>query len=77
MKHICPNNKDDEKMDDSSVTPFEIHYNQGNNRDEHKAGALFIHEEEERQSKYNKKPEESSQGFDHREAQMVFFVCSW
>ena len=66
--------KGDEKWDHSNETPFELHHNQGNNRDEHKARALFIHEEEERQSKHNQKPEEmSSQGFDHREARMV--IC--
>ena len=39
---------------------FEMHHNQGNNIDEHEAGVLFIHEEEERQSKHNQKPEERS-----------------
>ena len=35
---------------------------------------LSIHEKEERQSKYNQKPEErSSQGFNHRKARMV--IC--
>ena len=64
----------DEKWDHSRETPFEIHHNKGNSRDEYKTGALFIHEEEKRQSKHNKKPEErSSQEFDHRETQMV--IC--
>ena len=64
----------DEKWDHNSETPFEIHHNQGNNRDEHEARALFVHEEEERQNKHNQKPEErSSQVFDHREARMVIF----
>ena len=64
----------DEKWDHSSETPFETHHNQGNNRDEYKAGALFVHEEEERQSKHNQKHEErSNQEFDHKEAQMV--IC--
>ena len=64
----------DEKWDHSSETPFETHHNQGNNKDEYEAGALFIHEEEERQSKYNQKPEgKSSQEFDHKETQMV--IC--
>ena len=64
----------DEKWDHSSKTPFETHHNQGNNRDEYEAGALFVHEEEERQSKHNQKPEErSNQEFDHKEAQMV--IC--
>ena len=64
----------DEKWDHSSETPFETHRNQGNNRDEYEAGALFVHEEEERQSKHNQKPEgRSSQKFDHKEAQMV--IC--
>ena len=64
----------DEKWDHSSETPFKTHHNQGNNRDEYEAKALFVHEEEERQSKYNKKPKEmSSQEFDHKEAQMV--IC--
>ena len=64
----------DEKWDHSSETPFETHRNQGNNRDEYEAGALFVHEEEERQSKHNQKPEgRSSQEFDHKEAQMV--IC--
>ena len=64
----------DEKWDHSSETPFEIHHNQGNNKDEYKAGALFVHEEEERQSKHNQKPEgRSSQEFDYKEAQMV--IC--
>ena len=50
------------------------HHNQGNNRDEYEVGALFVHEEEERQSKHNQKPEgRSSQKFDHKEAQMV--IC--
>ena len=63
-----------EKWDHSSETLFETHYNQGNNRDEYEVGALFVHEEEERQSKHNQKPEErSSQEFDHRKAQMV--IC--
>ena len=63
--------KGDEKWDHSSETPFEIHHNQGNNRDEHEIGALFFHKEEERQSKHNQKLEKrSSQAFDHREAQM-------
>ena len=45
-----------------------------NNRDKYEAGALFVHEKEERQSKHNQKPEErSSQEFDHKEAQMV--IC--
>ena len=45
-----------------------------NNRDKYEAGALFVHEEEERQSKHNQKPEgRSSQEFDHKEAQMV--IC--
>ena len=66
--------KGDEKWDHSSETPFETHHNQGNNIDEYEAGALFIHEEEERQSKHNQKPEErSSQEFDHKEAQMVIY----
>ena len=66
--------KGDEKWDHISETPFEIHHNQGNNRDEHEAGALFVHEEEERQTKYNQKPEErSSQGFNHREARKA--IC--
>ena len=40
----------------------------------HKAEALFVHKDEERQSKHNQKPEKrSSQEFDHREAQMV--IC--
>ena len=57
-----------------TVNPFETHHNQGNNRDKCEAGALFIHEEEERQSKHNQKPEKrSSQEFDHKEAQMV--IC--
>ena len=30
------------------LTPFETHHNQGNNKDEYEAGALFVHEEEER-----------------------------
>ena len=48
---------------------FETHHNQGNNRDEYKAGALFVHEEEKRQSKHNQKPKErSSQEFDHKKA---------
>ena len=35
---------------------------------------VFIHEEEERQSKHNQKPKgRSSQEFDHKEAQMV--IC--
>ena len=56
------------------TAPFKIHHNQGNDRDEHEAGPLFVHEEEERQSKHNQNPEErSSQGFDHREARMV--IC--
>ena len=64
----------DEKWDYSSETPFETHHNQGNNRDKYEAGALFVHEEEERQSKHNQKPEgRSSQEFDHKEAQMV--IC--
>ena len=64
----------DEKWDHSNKTPFETHHNQGNNRDEYEVGALFVHEEEERQSKHNQKPEEkSSQEFDHKEAQMV--IC--
>ena len=64
----------DEKWDHSSETPFETHHNQGNNRDEHEAIALFVHEEEERQNKHNQKPEEmSSQGFDHKGAQRV--IC--
>ena len=50
----------DEKWDHSSETPFETHHNQGNNRDKYEAGALFVHEEEERQSKHNQKPEERS-----------------
>ena len=50
---ICRRHEGDEKWDHSSETPFEIHHNQGNNRDEYKAGALFVHEEEERQSKHN------------------------
>ena len=63
--------EDDEKWDYSSETPFEIHHNQGNNKDEHEAAALFVHEEEKRQTKHNQKPEEmSSQEFDHREAQI-------
>ena len=45
-----------------------------NNRDKYKAGAFFVHEKEERQSKHNQKPEKrSSQEFDHKEAQMV--IC--
>ena len=64
----------DEKWDHSSETLFETHHNQGNNRDEYEAGALFVHEEEERQSKHNQKPEgRSSQEFDHKEIQMV--IC--
>ena len=64
----------DEKWDHSSETLFETHHNQRNNIDEYEVGALFVHEEEERQSKHNQKPEErSSQEFDHREAQMV--IC--
>ena len=64
----------DEKWDHRSETPFETHHNQGNNRDEYEAGALFFHEEEERQSKHNQKPEKrSSQKFDHKEAQMVIY----
>ena len=64
----------DEKWNHSSETPFETHHNQGNNRDEYEVGALFIHEEEERQSKHNQKPEErSNQEFDHKEAQKV--IC--
>ena len=59
----------DEKWDHSNETPFETQHNQGNNRDEYEAGALFVHEEEEKQSKHNQKPEErSSKEFDHREA---------
>ena len=54
--------------------PFETHHNQRNNRDEYEDGALFVHEEEERQSKHNQKSKErSSQEFDHKEAQMV--IC--
>ena len=35
----------------------------------YEAGALFVYEEEERQSKHNQKPKErNSQEFDHREA---------
>ena len=49
--------EDDEKWDHSSETPFKTHNNQGNNRDEYEAGALFVYEEEERQSKHNQKPE--------------------
>ena len=64
----------DEKWDHSSETPFETYHNQGNNRDKYEAGALFVHEKEERQSKHNQKPEgRSSQEFDHKEAQMV--IC--
>ena len=64
----------DEKLDHSSETPFETHHNQGNNKDDYEARALFIHEEEERQSKHNQKPERrSSQEFDHKEASMV--IC--
>ena len=38
------------------------------------AGALFVYEEEERQSKHNQKSEgRSNQEFDHKEAQMV--IC--
>ena len=45
-----------------------------NNRDKYEAGALFVHEKEERQNKHNQKPKErSSQEFDHKEAQMV--IC--
>ena len=63
-----------EKWDHSSETPFKTHHNQGNNRDKYETGALFVHEEAERQSKHNQKPEErSSQEFDHKEAQMV--IC--
>ena len=66
--------KGDEKWDHNSETPFEAHHNQGNNRNEYEAGAWFIHEEEERQSKHNQKPEgRNSQEFDHKEAQMVIF----
>ena len=61
---------DTKVMRNSNETPFEIHQNQGNNKDEYKAGVLFVQEEEERQSKHNQKPDErSSQEFDHREAQ--------
>ena len=64
----------DEKWDHSSETPFETHHNQGNNRDKYEVGALFVHEEEERQSKHSQKPEgRSSQEFNHKEAQMV--IC--
>ena len=64
----------DEKWDHSCETSFKIHHNQGNNRDEYEAEALFVHDEEERQSKHNQKPEgRSSQEFDHKEAQMV--IC--
>ena len=45
--------KGDEKWDHSSETPFKIHHNQRNNKEKHKAGALCIHKEEERQSKHN------------------------
>ena len=38
----------DEKWNHSNETPFEIHHNQENKRDEHEAGALFVHEKEER-----------------------------
>ena len=63
-----------EKWDHSSETPFKTHHNQGNNRDKYETGALFVHEEEERQSNHNQKPKErSSQEFDHKEAQMV--IC--
>ena len=45
-----------------------------NNRDKYEAGALFVHEKEERQNKHNQKPKErSSQEFDHKKAQMV--IC--
>ena len=61
-----------EKWDHSSETLFETHHNQGNNRDEYEVGALFVHEEEEKQNKHNQKPEErSNQEFNHKEAQMV------
>ena len=57
-----------------AAKPLLRHHNQGNNRDEYEAGALFVHEQEERQSKHNQKPERrSSQEFDHKEAQMV--IC--
>ena len=42
------------------TTPFKTHHNQGNNKDEYEAGGLFVHEEEERQSKHNQKPEKMS-----------------
>ena len=50
----------DEWWGHNNENPFGIHPIQVSNRDEHEAGALFIHEEEERQNKHNKKPEEIS-----------------
>ena len=46
---------DTKVMRNSNETPFEIHQNQGNNKDEYEARALFVYKEEEWQSKHNKK----------------------
>ena len=57
-RHEC-----DELWNHSSEIPFGIHLSHGSNKDEHKAGALFVDEDEERQYKHNQKLEErSSQG---------------
>ena len=56
------------------VIAAEIHHIQGSNRNKHETRALFVHEEEERQNKYNQKLEEmNSQWFDHKGAQRV--IC--
>ena len=73
-KDDVPKTQHDGRHEGDSETLFKTHHNQGNNRVEYEAGALFVHKEEERQSKHNQKPEErSSQEFDHKEAQMV--IC--
>ena len=38
---------DTKVMRNSNETPFEIHQNQGNNKDEYKARTLFVYKEEE------------------------------
>ena len=66
--------KEDECWGHSSENPFGIHYIQGSNRDEHKARALFVRKEEERQNKHNQRPKDmSSYGFDHKGDQRV--IC--
>ena len=68
----------DEKWDHSRETPFEIHHNQGNSRDEYKTGALFIHEEEKRQSKYNQNPKrEVVRSLTIKKLKWWFVMCSW